>query len=290
MIDKGDPKGQKSISLVEPNLLALRLAYLVATAENSARFFRTTRKRLEKLAAKKETTDQTGNQNNATFQDKAPIKETYIDHTRYELEKLGFVLIRADKTYLVCVAEDLRKISLIDDDNVELYSLAEKELDAKVKDFIENKNKKMGNKENNKPITEDKQLILKDIWEKLVTHAKANINQSDLPALTYQELTSRLNYKVHRNGLASFLYSIECYCTDKELPKLNFLVVKAVLEYSKTTDRKGIDEFKNEVKEILKSVQNNELPESPDITYQKKDRFKKSKQLAIEEAFSELGA
>lgn len=262
--------------------MALRLAYLVATAENSVRFFRTTRKRLEKLAAKKETTDQTGNQNNATFQDKAPIKETYIDHTRYELEKLGFVLIRADKTYLVCVAEDLYEVSLLNQDHVELYSLAEKELDAKVADFIENKNKKIGNKENNKPITEDKQLILEDIWEKLVIHAKANINQSDLPTLTYQELTSRLNYKVHRNGLASFLYSIEEYCKTNTLPKLNYLVVKAVLESSKATDIECIKSFDDELKLIVEFVKCGKLPKSPNIIYQKKDRPKKPRELATE--------
>lgn len=277
--DMDASKGQESISLVKPNLLALRLAYLVCVAENKAHFFRTTRKRMEKLATNKEITVQSSNQNNVTDQSKTPITEAYIDCCRYELEKLGFTMIRADKAYLVYVTQDLSKVRPIDSDNAEVYSLAERELSAKVADFFDSRKKKNSDVSKKKPITDDKQLVLQDIWVKLVEHAKANLNQSELPTLTYQELTSQLAYKVHRNGLASFLFSIEEYCTTNILPKLNYLVVKegtGLPDGLKATDSKGIDEFKNEVKEILEFVQNNELPESPNIKYLHKARPKKS--------------
>lgn len=291
MADKDTLKEQASISLVTPSVLALRLAYLISIHPEKGIFFKTTRKRLEKLAKYKEMADQAVCASNNAMLDKAPVTEAYLDCCRHELERLGFTLIKADKEYLACAAADLHKVIWIGHDHTKFQSLADSALKAEVDDFLANRQKTTKAPSKDKADTDDRQLVLQDIWAKLIDHVKANSGQSELPTLTYQELTSKLDYKVYRNGLGSFLFSIEPYCIAKGLPKLNYLVVKEGTKLPdglKNTDSKAIAGFNNELEEIAEFVKNNEFPESPDIKYQKKDRAKKSRQSVTEKAYSDL--
>lgn len=298
MADKDTSKDQASISLVRPSVLALRLAYLVSIDQGKGIFLRTTRKRLEKLAENKNSIAQ-GNTEKESKLDKAPITEAYIDCARHELEKLGFTLIKADKEYLACVAEDLHKVSLLKKDNVESYSLDEKALEANIKVFWEGrKNKTSKGSKKDKPIAENNEVALKAIWSTLVAHvqacladnAKIYINKPESLALTYEQLTDKLKYKIYRNGLASFLYSIEEYCKTSALPKLNYLVVKEGNGLPDGLKNKHYGNFIGEIKKIINFIETDKFFEPLVIEYKKKNRSKKSRQPVADEAYSELDA
>lgn len=286
--------------LVDPVTLAYRLCYLLNAQQegnpNSKRrdFFRITKKMLEALAEYKVTD---ASQQNTSTQHKAPISEAYIACTIYELELINCCLVKIDREYLVAFQADIKKLMKLTPDTNTMDTLSTLPWESLQQAVHASLNTKPSD---DKPLLIEKKIIKKDderpvllcIWEKLLTHVKFFIDTSatsSLPSsserikpLTYKSLCALLPYQLHQNGLASYLYSIEKYCEEKQLPRLDYLVVKEGTGFPDgilATDIEAIKDFHDQLEQVVAFVKesNNSFPSEPsDLNFKKKSRAKKA--------------
>lgn len=270
--------------LVSPLELAYRLAYLLLNhRDNNAKklFFQVTRKSLEKLAKESNAIHTTITDD--IIKDKAPISEAYIDCVRYELEKLGFLLIKADKKYLLCAASTLSRVSSLTKDYEQFNTINTLQIKQKVHEGLKptDDQKKQSKAKDKNKVTEDKQLILEDIWSVLLQRAGQSLTPEKI-TLTHKKLTKCCTYQLHQNGLASYLYSIAQYCQSKQLPRLDYLVVKEGTGFPEgilATDIEAIKDFHDQLEQVITFVKesDNSFPSKPlDLKFEKKPKAKKS--------------
>lgn len=270
--------------LVSPLELAYRLAYLLLNHRgNNAEklFFQVTRKGLEKLAKDSGAIPTTITDD--VIRDKAPISEAYIDCVRYELEKLGFLLIQADKRYLLCAASTLSRVSHLTKDYEQFNTIKTLQIKQKVHEGLKSENEQPAQCKTKpkKDVTEDKQLILEDIWSVLLKQAEKSL-PSKVITLTHKKLTECCQYQLHQNGLASYLYSIAQYCQSKQLPRLDYLVVKEGTGFPDgvvATDIDAVMDFHAQLEEIVSCIKKAEgcfQTQPLDLKFKKKPRAKKA--------------
>lgn len=277
-------------------VLAYRLSYLLSSAENknnqNSDFFRVTRKGLEALAKDKNIGEA---QQHNTPEHKVPISEAYIACTAYELERINYCLVKVDREYLVGsqeVIKKLKKLTLDDEKARVLLSLSWDNLKQSVQASLNNKQPAAAF--NKAKIMEkgNEQQILLCIWKELLTHVKVFIDTSvtsSLPSssaqfklLTYKSLCTLLPYQLHQNGLVSYLYSIAQYCQSKQLPRLDYLVVKEGTRLPDgvvATDIDAVRDFHAQLEELVSSVKKAEgsfQVEPLDLKFEKKSRAKKA--------------
>lgn len=274
IIDSKASTAKDKITLVSPLDLAYRLAYLLLDHYNNKAyqvFFQITRKCLEKLV-KDFSAIQTMATDNV-IKDKAPISEALIDCVRYELEKLGFALIKADKKYLLCSTGMLDQISSLTKDFEQFATIEVNQ----IKQAVQSKTKPK------KKVTENKQLI-EDIWSILLKQPEQSLVSKAI-TLTHAELTKCCQYQVHQNGLASYLYSIAQYCQSKQLTRLDYLVVKdgtRLPDGIVATDINAVMDFRAQLEEIVSSVKKEDScfqAEPSDLKFEKKSRAKNSQSI-----------
>lgn len=280
IIDSKASTAKDKILLVSPIDLAYRLAYLLLDHYNNKEyqvFFQITRKCLEKLA-KDHSAIQTMAADNV-IKDKAPISEAFINCVRYELEKLGFALIKADKKYLLCSTSMLDQISCLTKDYEQFATIEVNQIKQAVNEALKPKNEQavQSKTKPKKKVTENKQLILEDIWSILLKQAKQSLVSKAI-TLTHAELTKCCQYQVHQNGLASYLYSIAQYCQSRQLPRLDYLVVKEGTRLPDgivATDINAVIDFHAQLEEIVSSVKKEDScfqAEPSDLKFEKKSR------------------
>lgn len=276
---------------MSPKQLAYRLGYLLnqqkpGDVNKQNQLFRITKKGLEVLAEDKTATNA---QQNTAIAHQAPISEAYIACTAYELERINCYLIKVDREYVISSQisiKKLRKLSIGDGSGQNIYGLSwdslEEEIQAALHQEIPNA-----------PLTQkrllengDQQQALLNIWQTLITHAKTHVNSAlsskHVSPLSYKMLCEKLPFQLHQNGLASYLYSIEQYCQNKQLPRLDYLVVKNESKLPDgivATNIDAIRDFHSQLKEIASTLEksgNGFQAEPGDLKFIHKPRAKKA--------------
>ena len=268
------------ILLVSPMDLAYRLAYLLidhVKNKTDPAFFQITRKGLEKLAKDSNAIQAATND---TIKNAAPISEAYIDCVRYELEKLGFALIKADKKYVLCFASKLNQLPDLTKNYEHFNTIDTPSIKSVVENTLKPLNEQTKTKDDKK-IIKDKLLVLKDICTILLEQAKKVMTPETI-ALSYMKLTKRCQYKIHQNGLANYLYSIEVLCINNSLPKLNYLVVKETTKLPIGLESRHYGTFIGEIRRIIDAVGNNQFGNLADRIEYKEQKRAKTKSLPKE--------
>ncbi|AWM79056.1 hypothetical protein DKL61_01065 [Gammaproteobacteria bacterium ESL0073] len=225
-----------------------------------------------------------------------PISEAYIACVAYEIERIGCCLVKADREYLVGTLASLKKLKRLATDNDKVNTLLALPWNNLKQEVQASLNKKSSDDKSSliekKTIEEgDEQQVLLGIWKALLTHVKSFIDISvannspsseRIKPLTYKSLCVSLPYQLHQNGLASYLYSIAQYCQARQLPRVDYLVVKEGTRLPDgilVTEIEAVMEFHAQLENIVSSVRDSEdrfQIESSDLKFIHKPRAKKA--------------
>ncbi len=250
-------------AFVEPSILALHLAYFLFSGGQS--MVQISQRELKQTVLALNVhflTEHSVGDEKARDNSIAPsLSDAYISHLSYELEKCQVYFIKLNKRYLLMPMASVNTVEKLSVDAQALVKFSDQEIRSKFNALLDNAKK--GTKQStildNKLISDDKQVILRDIWDTLIAWVKEKgYSENNEDALiTYQQLAQRSRYQLHRNGLANYLYSIEVACKDKDLPSLDSLVVKQdkrLPEKIDPMDTAKINEFKTTLKDIIEYV------------------------------------